>query len=347
MNSRRIEVRTRGRTVQSGLIAEIAAAISSAPPGDVVEFIGTDPSDAPEMERWSRVTGHAIVGRRGVAGDGETIRIRKTSGTVAPLAVPTPASTERRLWLYFNFDCNLSCDYCCVRSSPRAARRALDLDTVSVLAREAQALTFDRVYVTGGEPFLLPDIGAKVAACAEHLPTTVLTNAMLFEGPRRAALESLPRDRVTFQVSIDSPTAERHDAHRGMGSWKKARNGVRIARDLGFRVRVAATVHDAEERESMVRFLADEGVPEEDRVIRPVALRGAADIGVAFARAELEPEPTVTAGGLYWHPVGADDDDFLVTEKFLPLAQGLQSIERKRAEDREFGASVASVFNCA
>jgi len=321
--------------------------MASADPGDVVEFIGTDPADAPEMERWSRVTGHAIVGRVGTAAEGEILRIRKAGGASAPALVPAPSRRERRLWLYANFDCNLSCDYCCVRSSPRAARRALDLETVSTLASDAQALDFERIFVTGGEPFLLPDIGPKVAACAHRLPTTVLTNAMLFEGPRRAALESLPRDRVTLQVSIDSPTAERHDAHRGAGSWTRARDGVRIARDLGFRVRVAATVSGAGERESMDRFLADEGVPKEDRVIRPMALRGTADEGVAFSRAELEPEPTVTAGGLYWHPVGADDDDFLVTTEILPLARGLDAIERKRSEDREFGASVASVFNCA
>ncbi len=35
-----------------------------------------------------------------------------------------------RLWLYTNFDCNLHCDYCCVRSSPKAPRRELGLARV-------------------------------------------------------------------------------------------------------------------------------------------------------------------------------------------------------------------------
>jgi hypothetical protein len=42
---------------------------------------------------------------------------------------PANADADRpvgsRLWLYTNFDCNLRCDYCCVRSSPKAPRYAV------------------------------------------------------------------------------------------------------------------------------------------------------------------------------------------------------------------------------
>lgn len=84
-----------------------------------------------------------------------------------------------------------------------------------------------------------------------------------------------------------------------------------------------------------------------DRVIRPVALRGVASEGMSLSRAEIEPEPTVTSQGLYWHPVGADDADFLVHPEPLPLSRGLEALERKRREDREFGSEVARVFQCA
>jgi molybdenum cofactor biosynthesis enzyme MoaA len=47
--------------------------------------------------------------------------------------------------------------------------------------------------VTGGEPFLLRDIGRILAACAAAAPTTVLTNGMLFAGRRLETLLSLPR----------------------------------------------------------------------------------------------------------------------------------------------------------
>ena len=83
---------------------------------------------------------------------------------------PAPPDTDRpigsRLWLYTNFDCNLCCDYCCVRSSPKAPRRALGLESVRRIAIEAAALRVGEIFVTGGEPFLLADIGEIVASCA-------------------------------------------------------------------------------------------------------------------------------------------------------------------------------------
>src|SRR6202043_2669243 len=105
-----------------------------------------------------------------------------------------------RLWLYTNFDCNLRCDYCCVRSSPNAARRALGLDRIERIAREAADLRVGEIFVTGGEPFLLADIGEILAACAAAAPTTVLTNGMLLTGRRLQTLHSLSSDRLTLQI---------------------------------------------------------------------------------------------------------------------------------------------------
>jgi molybdenum cofactor biosynthesis enzyme MoaA len=62
--------------------------------------------------------------------------------------------------------------------------------------------------LTGGEPFLAPDLGAVVEAAARWAPVTILTNAMLLErGSRRRTLESLDPARVTMQVSLDSVDA--------------------------------------------------------------------------------------------------------------------------------------------
>src|ERR1700722_637811 len=152
-----------------------------------------------------------------------------------------------RLWLYTNFDCNLHCDYCCVRSSPTVPRRELGLARVQRIAREASELGVKEIFVTGGEPFLLEDIGEILVACAAATPTTVLTNGMLFTGRRAESLRALPRDRVVLQISLDSATPQLHDRHRGHGTGARAREGIQRARAQGFRVRLAATVStDAE-----------------------------------------------------------------------------------------------------
>jgi Arylsulfatase regulator (Fe-S oxidoreductase) len=131
---------------------------------------------------------------------------------------------------------------------------------------------------------LLPEIGGILSACAAAAPTTVLTNGMLLAGRRLETLRSLPRDRLTLQISLDSPTPERHDRHRGKGTWAKAWRGIERARAEGFRVRLAATVSSDEEAEEFRRFLDGQKIAEDDRVIRRVALRGFATDGVALAR---------------------------------------------------------------
>ena len=140
---------------------------------------------------------------------------------------------------------------------------------------------------------------------------------MLFAGRRLETLRSLSRERLTLQISLDSPTPGRHDAHRGKGSWARALKGIECARAEGFRVRMAATVASDNEGEEFRRFLVARQIGEADRVIRRVALRGSATQGVALARADLLPEITITAEGVYWHPVGAEDADLLVTTEIF------------------------------
>ena len=166
------------------------------------------------------------------------------------------------------------------------------------IAGEVGELGVTEIFVTGGEPFLLADIGDVLAACAAAAQTTVLTNGMLLAGKRLEALRSLPTERVTLQISLDSPTPERHDRHRGKGTWARAWKGVEIARANGFRVRLAATVSTEVEAEEFRRFLDSQHIGEQDRVIRYVALRGFATQGIALARGDLLPEITITDDGV-------------------------------------------------
>jgi organic radical activating enzyme len=295
------------------------------------------------LEIWCRFTRNSLI-ETTVEGRGKRWVIRCGEA-------PTEAAGTRpigsRLWLYTNFDCNLRCDYCCVRSSPRAPRRALGLERVQRIAAEAVPLQVREIFVTGGEPFLLKDIGQILIACAAAAPTTVLTNGMLFGGRRLETLCSLPRDRLTLQISLDSPSPKRHDQHRGEGSWARALAGIERARTAGFRVRLAATVSNDVEAEEFRRFLDGAQIPEEDRVVRRIALRGVATEGVALARADLAPEITITANGVYWHPVGAEDGDLLVTRDIFPLADAFAEVQRAFERETNHRRQLARIFNCA
>ena len=201
--------------------------------------------------------------------------------------------------------------------------------------------------MTGGEPFLLENISEILLACALGAPTTVLTNGMLFTGRRSENLRVLPRDRIVLQISLDSATPELHDLHRGPGTWARTRDGIKFALSLGFRVRLAATVSTDAEAEGFRQFLDKEKIAEEDRVIRRIALRGSATDGVAVTRSDLVPEVTITADGVYWHPVGAIDNDLLVTRKIFPLAESFAAVRRAFEREGEHAHKLARIFNCA
>ena len=331
------------KTFSSGLLPELIAALRHSRPGDLVAVLSSQESIGSELETWCRFTGNPLLE--------SSVEKGRARWVFRCGAVPVSGEEHRpvgsRLWLYTNFDCNLRCDYCCVRSSPAAPRRELGLARVQRVAREAVELGVKEIFVTGGEPFLLEDIGEILAVCAAAAPTTVLTNGMLFTGRRVETLRALPRDRIVLQISLDSATPELHDLHRGPGTWAHTRNGIERARAQGFRVRLAATVSTDAEAEQFRQFLDEEKVGAEDRVIRRIALRGSATEGVALARADLVPEVTITAEGVYWHPVGAEDADLLVTRDIFPLAESFAAVRRAFDRESEHATRLARIFNCA
>ncbi len=205
------------------------------------------------------------------------------------------------------------------------------------------------VLLTGGEPFLVPELPELVDAAARWVPVTILTNAMVFaRGARRRTLEGLDRERVTLQVSLDSGTPELHDRHRGRGSFDRARAGIALARDLGFRTTVAATVaeDDAVEEAGLHALLDAEGVPPEDRLVRRVAHTGFADAGVRVGIDEVWPEPTLTADGAWWHPVGITDSPMQVASAPLPVVTVLAVIRATLNVSGDQRTHALQAFRC-
>jgi hypothetical protein len=331
------------------VIIDLMRLVAGLADGTTGEVVIRSPAERDLAEQWCARTGNTVVradvDRLGVG----TLVVRRGHPPEARDVLGADRMPGVRLWLYTNFHCNLSCDYCCVASSPHAPRRELGADRIRRLVREAAGWGVRELFLTGGEPFLLPDIGAIIRDCVDTLPTTVLTNGMVFKGRARRALEDLPRRGLALQISLDSATPELHDLHRGSGTWAKAVAGIRLASSLGFRVRVAATVAAPKPGEltAFHDFLDRLGIARDDQLVRPIALEGVAAEGVVVTRESLVPEVTVTADGVYWHPVAATDDRALVTRTIEPLTPTLDSISRLFAEQWARAAEAAALFPCA
>lgn len=242
---------------------------------------------------------------------------------------PAPAF-HWKLWIYTNFDCNLRCSYCVAESSPAAPRRAIGLQTAKRVVDEAVALGFDEIFFTGGEPFILDEIYDMLAYSAARAKTTVLTNAMLFDGRRLERLRAIRSPNLTVQVSLDGGRAEHHDAYRGAGTWAKTVAGIRTLQENGFPVRLSSTETPANTAhlDELHAFRRDLGIADADHFVRPLAKRGFATEGLDVGTDTLVPEMTVTVDGVYWHPLASPSSaDMRVTADIFPLATAVACIQ--------------------
>lgn len=338
----------------SGLLLMLMRSISKVDPGQVLLVHTQEPSVPPDLIDWARLAGHEILNTTAEHPAGPwQVSVRRGAAPVAssePVFTSGPATPiGQRLWLYSNFHCNLACSYCCAESSPQAPPRLLDLRVALAVAAEFAALGGRELLVTGGEPFLHPQIAPMITELARLLPVTVLTNAMIFKGPRLAALQAIPRDGVTLQVSLDSAEPALHDQHRGSGSHARTLAGIAQARTLGFTVRIAATLHEDEaDTAAALHILLDTlGINADDRLIRPVAQQGFADKGLQVSIDSLQPEPTVTNDGIWWHPVAVTDPAMRLADHPLPLAPVFDIIRDTVAVQDAAQREGRHVFRCA
>jgi hypothetical protein len=59
------------------------------------------------------------------------------------------------------------------------------------------------------------------------------------------------------------------------------------------------------------------------------------------------PEVTITSDGVFWHPVGAEDSDLLVSRQIFPLADSFAAVRRDVNREFDHQRRLARIFNCA
>ena len=141
--------------------------------------------------------------------------------------------------------CNLSCTHCFVSCGPREARQAM-MSRPEVAARVAEAVAMGvrEVYLTGGEPFLHPELEAIVEDTLALTPVTILTNGTLLGAKRVAWLAATARASryaLELRVSLDGVDEASHDAFRGAGAWRRTLDGLRALRAAGLEPIVTLT----------------------------------------------------------------------------------------------------------
>ncbi|WP_424339038.1 radical SAM protein [Henriciella sp.] len=154
----------------------------------------------------------------------------------------------KTLWLNTGTLCNIECVNCYIKSSPTNDDLVyLSLADVTPFLDEIDALGegAKEIGITGGEPFMCPDILAIMEAVLSRGHTLLLlTNAMRpMMRPRiqNGLLELRERygAQMTLRVSMDHHSEAAHDAERGAGSFKAACEGLAWLAENGFTVAIA------------------------------------------------------------------------------------------------------------
>jgi sulfatase maturation enzyme AslB (radical SAM superfamily) len=180
----------------------------------------------------------------------------------------------RELWLHTGTACNLSCPFCHEASAPGDSRLgALSFEQASRAIDSAVALGVETLAFTGGEPLILRGILDILAYAQRVRPCLVLTNgtAPLLRRAQHLARLSAGRHPVRFRVSIDYPDEQRHDAGRGLKTFRKAVEGLRLLHEAGFEVGITRMGEPGEDSKQIhARFrslLRRNGLPEDLQIV--------------------------------------------------------------------------------
>jgi predicted phosphodiesterase/pyruvate-formate lyase-activating enzyme len=150
------------------------------------------------------------------------------------------------LWFNTGTLCNIACEHCYIESNPRNDRLSyLTLGDVRLYLDEieGEGLPTAEIGLTGGEPFMNPDVMAILEEClVRGFRVLVLTNAMRPMMRHEEALLSLRRrfrEKLMLRVSLDHYTQELHEKERGERTWQPALDGLLWLARQGFSVTVA------------------------------------------------------------------------------------------------------------
>lgn len=154
----------------------------------------------------------------------------------------------------YDYACNLKCRHC-LNTRLRREGRALTVDDLKDLSRQADALGLCQFNISGGEPLLFKELDDIVRALdPDRFHISMSTNAHLLTLERAQHLKAIGVDKV--KISVDSIDEGHHDANRNQcGAHRKAMAAIQAAKEAGLDVILQHVVtHQSARGENMTRL---------------------------------------------------------------------------------------------
>lgn len=152
-----------------------------------------------------------------------------------------------QIWIHVTDTCNLTCSYCYYRakkSNDKIQPKYVNVDQLISFLGQIDNIQQVSVIISGGEPFLTPDLPRLVKQLKEDLhieDITVITNGTMHHELYKDVLPYID----TLQISIDGTNSALHDVTRGTGNFEKTMIAINVATSLGFKgIKISYSIHD-------------------------------------------------------------------------------------------------------
>jgi sulfatase maturation enzyme AslB (radical SAM superfamily) len=152
----------------------------------------------------------------------------------------------KTLWFNTGSRCNLSCDNCYIESNPKNDRlEYLNVyDVIRYLNEiKEEALPTNLIGLTGGEPFLNPEIISIIEEVLKReFDILILTNAFKALGRHYDDLLEIKRvygDKLHLRISLDHYTEEGHEEERGIDTFGRTLKMITKLKEDGFNISLA------------------------------------------------------------------------------------------------------------
>ncbi|MDQ8044064.1 MAG: radical SAM protein [Solirubrobacteraceae bacterium] len=217
--------------------------------------------------------------------------------------------------------CNLACGHCYSSSGPQV-QGELPRELLHAALKDAAALGYEQLAVSGGEPFLYDGLpGLLGRARRLDFVTSVTTNGMLLGQARR--WEPVAPLIDALAISIDG-TEEEHDLMRRRdGAFAQTVKNLQVVRDSGipFGFLFTLTQYNASSLEFVVRLAASEGARSVQ--VHPLTLTGRAATMLQGDRPDaIELTAAIVEGRRLGEELGVTVHVDAVTQDQLTLYRG-------------------------